>query len=108
MTSGKGNKRKQKTATNDTRNTSTDSVQDAKDDTKETSIDHVQDAKDDTKETSIDHVRSENDDNKEDEKVNDPDKPICPSATNGAYSQHFDPIPAENKSNNMKTIDISK
>ena len=93
MTSGKGNKRKQKTATNDTKNTCNDSVQDAKDDSKETHIDHVKDAKDDK--------------NKE-EKVNDPDKPICPSATNGAYSQHFDPIPAENKSKNMTRVDISK
>ena len=60
MINGKSNKsRKQKTATNDTKNTCTDSVQDAKDDTKETSIDHAKDAKDD---------------NKEDEKVNDPDK----------------------------------
>ena len=68
----------------------------------------MQDAKDDTKKTSIEHVRDAKDDKKEDEKVNDPDTPIRPSATNGAYSQHFDPIPAENKSNNMKTIDISK
>ena len=93
MTSGKGNKRKQKTATNDTRNTSTDSVKDAKDESKETSIDHVQDAKDDTKGTSIDHVKDAKDDNKEEEKVN---------------SQHFDPIPAENNRKNMTTVDISK
>ena len=96
MTSGKSNKsRKQKTATNDTKNTCNDSVQDAKDDTK-------------TKETSIDHVKDAKDDNKEEEKVNDHDTPICPSATNGAYSEHFDPIPAENKSKNLSTVDISK
>ena len=79
MTSGKSNKsRKQKTATNDTKNTCNDSVQDAKDDTKGTSIDHVKDAKDD---------------NKEEEKVN---------------SQQFDPMPAENNRKNMTTVDISK
>ena len=94
MTSGKSNKsRKQKTATDDTKNKCTDKVQDEKDDTKNTSIEHVRDAKDDKK---------------EDEKVNDPDKPICPSATNGAYSQHFDPISAENNNNNITRLDISK
>ena len=92
MTSGKGNKRKQKTATNDSRSTSTDSLKDAKDDSKETSIDNVQDAKDDTKGTSI-NVKDAKDDNKEEEKVN---------------SQHFDPMPAENNSKNMTTVDISK
>ena len=109
MTSGKSNKsQKQKTATNDTKNTCNDSVQDKKNDSKETHIDHVKDAKDDTKETHIDHVKDAKDDKNKEEKVNDPDKPIRTSATNSAYSQHFDPIPAENKSNNMKTIDISK
>ena len=94
MTSGKSNKsRKQKTATDDTKNKCTDKVQDEKDDTKNTSIEHVRDAKDDRK---------------EDETVNDPDTPIRPSANNGAYSQHFDPIPADDKSNNMTTVDISK
>ena len=92
MTSGKGNKRKQKTATNDSRSTSTDSLKDAKDDSKETSIDNVQDANDDTKGTSI-NVKDAKDDNKEEEKVN---------------SQHFDPMPAENNSKNMTTVDISK
>ena len=92
MTSGKSNKRKQKTATNDSRSTSTDSLKDAKDDSKETSIDNVQDAKDDTKGTSI-NVKDAKDDNKEEEKVN---------------SQHFDPMPAENNSKNMTTVDISK
>ena len=92
MTSGKSNKRKQKTTTNDSRSTSTDSLKDAKDDSKETSIDNVQDAKDDTKGTSI-NVKDAKDDNKEEEKVN---------------SQQFDPMPAENNSKNMTTVDISK
>ena len=53
-------------------------------------------------------MKDAKDDNKEEAKVKDPDTPIRPSANNGAYSQHFDPIPAENKSNNMTTVDISK
>ena len=92
MTSGKGNKRKQKTATNDSRSTSTDSLKHAKDDSKETSIDNVQGANDDTKGASI-NVKDAKDDNKEEEKVN---------------SQHFDPMPAENNSKTMTTVDISK
>ena len=100
MTTGKTNKRKQKTATNNTKETCIDTVKDAKDDTK--------DAKVDTNEKCIDHEKDAKDDNKEEEKVNDHDTPIHPSPTNGAHSEHFDPIPAENKSNNMKTIDISK
>ena len=100
MTTGKTNKRKQKTATNNTKETCIDTVKDAKDDTK--------DAKVDTKEKCIDHEKDAQNDKKEDEKVNDPDTPIRPSANNGAYSQHFDPIPAEDKSNNMTTVDISK
>ena len=78
MTTGKTTKRTQKTATNNT---------------KETCIDTVKDAKDD---------------NKEEEKVNDHDTPIHPFPTNGAHSEHFDPIPAENKSKNLATVDISK
>ena len=108
MTTGKGNKRKQKTATNNTKETCIDTVKDAKDDTKETCIVHVQDAKVDTKETCIDHEKDSKDDNKEEEKVNDHDTPIHPSPTNGAHSEHFDPIPAENKSKNLATVDISK
>ena len=100
MTTGKTTKRKQKTATNNTKETCIDTVKDAKDDTK--------DAKVDTKEKCIDHEKDAKNDNKEEEKVNDHDTPTRPSATNGAYSKHFDPIPAENKSNNMKTVDISK
>ena len=100
MTTGKTNKRKQKTATNNTKETCIDTVKDAKDDTK--------DAKVNTKEKCIDHEKDAQNDKKEDEKVNDPDKPICPSATNIAHSEHFDPIPAENKSKNMTTVDISK
>ena len=68
----------------------------------------MQDEKDDTKETCIDHVKDAKDDNKEEAKVKDPDTPICPSAINGAYSKHFDPIPAENQRKNMTTVDISK
>ena len=85
MTTGKTNKRKQKTATNNTKETCIDTVKDAKDDTK--------DAKVDTNEKCIDHEKDAKDDNKEEEKVN---------------SQHFDPIPAENKSKNLSTVDISK
>ena len=100
MTTGKTNKRKQKTATNNTKETCIDTVKDAKDDTK--------DAKVDTNEKCIDHEKDAKDDNKEEEKVNDHDTPIHPSPTNGAHSEHFDPIPAENKSKNLSTVDISK
>ena len=101
MTSGKSNKsRKQKTAANNTKETCIDTVKDAKDDTK--------DAKVDTNEKCIDHEKDAKDDNKEEEKVNDHDTPIHPSPTNGAHSEHFDPIPAENKSKNLSTVDISK
>ena len=100
MTTGKTNKRKQKTATNNTKETCIDTVKDAKDDTK--------DAKVDTIEKCIDHEKDAKNDNKEEEKVNDHDTPIHPSPTNGAHSEHFDPKPAENKSKNMTTVDISK
>ena len=100
MTTGKTNKRKQKTATNNTKETCIDTVKDAKDDTK--------DAKVDTNEKCIDHEKDAKDDNKEEEKVNDHDTPIHPSPTNIAHSEHFDPIPAENKSKNLATVDISK
>ena len=103
MTTSKSSKRKQKTATNNTKETCIDIVKDAKDDTNETCIDHVQDAKVDTNETCIDHDKNAKDDYKEEEKVNDHDTPTRPSAINGA-----DPIPAENKSKNMTTVDISK
>ena len=74
MTTGKGNKRKQKTATNNTKETCIDTVKDAKDDTK--------DAKVDTNEKCIDHEKDAKNDNKEEEKVNDHDTPIHPSPTN--------------------------
>ena len=100
MTTGKTTKRKQKTATNNTKETCIDTVKDAKDDTK--------DAKVDTNEKCIDHEKDAKNDKKEEEKVNDHDKPIDPSPTNIAHSEHFDPIPAENKSKNLATVDISK
>ena len=112
MTTGKGNKRKKNTVVTDGKS--------AKDDTKETSVDNVKDAKDDTKETSVDNGKdAKNAKNGNNDKANVKDKnedteaPIRPSANNGGYSDHFDPIPVENKSKknetlNLSTVDISK
>ena len=103
MTTGKGNKRKKNTVVTDGKS--------AKDDTKDTLVDNVKDAKDDTKETYIDNAKDARDNNekaKAQDKDDDTEAPVRPSANNGAYSQHFDPIPAENKNNNITSVDISK
>ena len=112
MTTGKGSKRKKITVVTDGKS--------AKDDTKETSVDNVKDAKDDTKETSVDNGKDaknyKNDSNYKatvQGKNEDTEAPIRPSTNNGGYSDHFDPIPAENKTKKnetiqMSTVDISK
>ena len=90
-----------KSATNDTKETLVDNVNDAKDDTKETSIGNAKDARDNNEKAKVQ------------DKDDDTEAPVRPSANNGAYSQHFDPIPAENKSKKngnlqLSTVDISK
>ena len=97
MTTGKGNKRKKNTVVTDGKS--------AKDDTKETSVDNVKDAKD--------AKNGNNDKANVKDKNEDTEAPIRPSANNGGYSDHFDPIPVENKSKknetlNLSTVDISK
>ena len=97
MTTGKGNKRKKNTVVTDGKS--------AKDDTKETSVDNVKDAKD--------AKNGNNDKANVKDKNEDTEAPICPSTNNGGYSDHFDPIPVENKSKknetlNLSTVDISK
>ena len=97
MTTGKGNKRKKNTVVTDGKS--------AKDDTKETSVENVKDAKD--------AKNGNNDKANVKDKNEDTEAPIRPSANNGGYSDHFDPIPVENKSKknetlNLSTVDISK
>ena len=97
MTTGKGNKRKKNTVVTDGKST--------KDDTKETSVDNVKDAKD--------AKNGNNDKANVKDKNEDTEAPIRPSTNNGGYSDHFDPIPAENKTKKnetiqMSTVDISK
>ena len=58
-------------------------------------------------------AKNNNDKAKVQDKDDDTEAPVRPSANNGAYSQHFDPIPAENKTKKnetiqMSTVDISK
>ena len=97
MTTGKGNKRKKNTVVTDGNS--------AKDDTKETSVENVKDAKD--------AKNGNNDKANVKDKNEDTEAPIRPSTNNGGYSDHFDPIPAENKTKKnetiqMSTVDISK
>ena len=97
MTTGKGNKRKKNTVVTDGNS--------AKDDTKGTSVENVKDAKD--------AKNGNNDKANVKDKNEDTEAPIRPSANNGGYSDHFDPIPVENKSKknetlNLSTVDISK
>ena len=112
MTTGKGSKRKKITVVTDGKS--------AKDDTKDTSVENVKGTKDDTKKTSVDNgkgAKNAKDDNNDKATVQgkneDTEAPIRPSANNGGYSDHFDPIPVENKSKknetlNLSTVDISK
>ena len=116
MTNSKNNKKKtadKKSARNNMKETSVDIVEDTKDDTKKDSIDTVNNAKHDNKDTSIDNVKDDEDDKKEVAKEEDTDAPIRPRPNNGGYSEHFDPIPAENNSKKnetgqLTTVDISK
>ena len=112
MTTGKGSKRKKITVVTDGKS--------AKDDTKDTSVENVKGTKDDTKKTSVDNgkgAKNAKDDNNDKATVQgkneDTEAPIRPSTNNGGYSDHFDPIPAENKTKKnetiqMSTVDISK
>ena len=106
MTTGKGKKTKK-----------TNAVAHSTKDTKETLVDNVKDGKNENKDKSIDNLKDAKNDNNDKAKVQDKNEdtkaPNRPSANNGGYSDHFDPIPAENKSKKngtkqLSTVDISK
>ena len=70
-----------------------------------------------TKETPSENLKGSKDEKTDKAKVTDVNEnteaPFRPTANNGAYSKHFNPIPAENKSDKnatvpLSTVDLSK
>ena len=109
MTNSKSNKTKKnnvvddgKSAKNHTKETSISNVKDASNanDEKSQVMDNYGDVKalDNNKKANLKNVKDNNEDT---------ETPICPSANGGAYSEHFDPIPAMNKSENNETDKLS-
>ena len=116
MTNSKSNKNKKKnnvvddgkSSKNHTKETSVSNVKDASNanDDKGQVMDNHGDAKalDNNKKANLKNAKDNNEDT---------ETPIRPSANGGAYSEHFDPIPAMNKSENnetdkLSTVDISE